>query len=141
MSSHDPRARFLAAADQLEAWAAALPRWSPGAEPWYVFLERRYTAESAIIARLQREPHCEIELCSLRLSVRLGLGDIAVSTKEGLDGALRAWAAEARMRWSEAREKANREVDPRACRAQPACAPARLPTARPASPVGASPSS
>lgn len=47
---------LLLAADHLERWAEALPGWSTDAseEPWYLFLERRYEAEVAIMEQLRR---------------------------------------------------------------------------------------
>ena len=90
---------FLAAADHLERWVEALPRWKDdGQEPWYVFLDRRYEAETAIIERLRRAPNCRIKVCPAREHVDLTLGSISVSTPRGLAAACREWARRARER-------------------------------------------
>ena len=88
---------YLAAADQLEAWAESLPRWSQGGqEPWYVFLDRSYEAEVAIIERLRRSPNCRLRTCPVRMQVDLTLGGISVSTDQGLAAALQEWARRTR---------------------------------------------
>lgn len=132
MSDPDRRAVYLAAAEQLEAWAATLPRWDPGgSEPWHVFADRRYEAENAVLARLRRESRCEVNLCAFRVHVRLVVAGLEVSTRGGLDGALRAWAASARARWSEAHPLKLEGGGSSRLRAAPPCVPpAACPTAK-----------
>lgn len=134
MPEPSPRAAFLAAADQLETWATTVPRWDPhGTEPWYVCAERRFDAENAILARLRREPSCEVDLCPLRIRVRLVVAGLAAVSAGGLEGALRAWAARARTRWSEAHlVEDGRGAGLRPRPAQPSCSLATSPAARPA---------
>lgn len=93
----DQTSGLLLAADHLERWAAGLPRWSnDGQEPWYVFVERRYEAETAITDQLRRAPTCRLKTCPLRMHVDLVLGGISVSTDQGLAAALREWARRTR---------------------------------------------
>lgn len=97
--TQNDRAQLLALAELMEGWADALPRWdSQVTEPWFVFLERAYKAETALAERLRRLPTCRIFMCSMREQVSLRLADISVSTKEGLAAACRAWAQNARER-------------------------------------------
>ncbi len=101
MTNQSRAAAFLEAADHLERWAETLPRWSAAdPEPWYLFLERRYAAEVALIERLRRAPNCQITTCSARMHVDLTLGGLSVHTDKGLGPALREWAQLARRRLS-----------------------------------------
>ncbi len=102
MTSDDRAAAFLAAADQLESLAEALPRWSQdGQEPWYVFVDRRYEAETALIERLRRSPNCRLKACPVRMHVDLTLGGISVTTDQGLASACREWSRSVRARFSQ----------------------------------------
>ncbi len=92
-----PSAQLLALAELMEGWAAALPRWdSRVTEPWFVFLERTYKAETALAERLGRLPTCRLSMCPVREQVHLTLAGISVSTEQGLAAACRAWAQKAR---------------------------------------------
>ena len=88
---------LLSVADHLDRWADSLPGWSQdGQEPWYVFVDRRYEAEVAIIERLRRSPNCRLRTCPVRMQVDLTLGGISVSTDHGLAAALQEWARRTR---------------------------------------------
>jgi hypothetical protein len=90
-------AQLLALADLMDGWAAALPRWdSQVTEPWFVFLERAYKAETALAQRLRRLPTCRLGMCPIREQVSLALAGISVDTDRGLAAACRAWAQKAR---------------------------------------------
>lgn len=92
-----PPTELLALANLMESWAAALPGWdSQVTEPWFVYLERAYEAETSLAKRLRRLPTCRLSMCPLRMKVSLRLADISVSTKQGLAAACRAWARNAR---------------------------------------------
>lgn len=90
-------AQFLALADLMEGWAAALPRWdSQVTEPWFVFLERAYQAETSLADRLRQLPTCRLVMCPIREQVSLALAGINISSEQGLAAACRAWAQKAR---------------------------------------------
>jgi hypothetical protein len=92
-----PPAELLALADLLENWADTLPRWdSDVTEPWFVFLERAYQAETGLAERLRRLPTCYLVMCPLRLKVSLKLAGISSRSDQGLAAGLRAWARNAR---------------------------------------------
>ena len=96
-SGSRPPAELLAIADLMEGWAAVLPRWdSEVTEPWFVFLERAYKAETSLAEKLRQLPTCLLSMCPLRMQVSLKLAGISVSTKHGLAAACRAWAQKAR---------------------------------------------
>lgn len=96
-----PSAQLLALADLMESWAAALPRWdSQVTEPWFVFLERAYKAETGLAERLRRLPTCRLAMCPIRAQISLTLAGISVSTDQGLAAACRAWAQKARAHGS-----------------------------------------
>ena len=98
-TGEQPSAQLLALAVLMESWADALPRWDGQVtEPWFIFLERAYEAETALADRLRRLPTCRIFMCAMREQVSLRLAGIGVSTKEGLAAACRAWAQTARER-------------------------------------------
>ena len=81
----------------MESWAAALPRWdSEVTEPWFVFLERAYEAETSLAERLRRLPTCRLSMCPLRIQVSLKLVGISARSEQGLAAACRAWARNAR---------------------------------------------
>lgn len=81
----------------MESWAATLPRWdSEVTEPWFVFLERAYQAETSMAERLRRLPTCLLVMCPLRLKVSLKLAGISARSEQGLAAACRAWAQNAR---------------------------------------------
>ena len=97
VSGSRPPAELLAIADLMERWAAVLPRWdSEVTEPWFVFLERAYKAETSLAERLRHLPTCHLSMCPLRMQVSLKLAGISVSTEQGLAAACRAWARQAR---------------------------------------------
>jgi hypothetical protein len=90
-------AQLLALADLMEGWAAALPRWdSQVTEPWFVFLERAYQAETSLAERLRQLPTCRLVMCQVREQVSLALAGISVSSDQGLAAACRTWAQKAR---------------------------------------------
>ena len=92
-----PSAQFLALAELMESWADALPRWdSQVTEPWFVFLERAYKAETGLAEHLGRLPTCRLVMCPVREQVSLSLAGIGVSTDQGLAATCRAWARDAR---------------------------------------------
>jgi hypothetical protein len=94
-------AQLLALADVMEGWAAALPRWdSQVTEPWFVFLERAYQAETSLAERLRRLPTCRLVMCQVREQVSLALAGISVSSDQGLAAACRTWAQKARSQSS-----------------------------------------
>jgi len=94
-----PSAQLLALAELMEGWAAGLPRWDRRVtEPWFVFLERAYKAETALAERLGRLPTCRLVMCPVRENISLSLAGIGVSTDQGLAAACRAWARDARSR-------------------------------------------
>lgn len=94
----EPAAQLLALADLIESWGAALPRWdSQVVEPWFVFVERAYKAETDLAERLRRLPTCRIFMCPVRENVSLTLAGIRVETDKGLAAVCRAWAREARV--------------------------------------------
>ena len=92
-----PSAQLLALAELMEGWAAGLPRWdSQVTEPWFVFLERAYKAETALAERLGRLRTCRLVMCPVREQVSLRLARISVSSDQGLAAACRTWAQKAR---------------------------------------------
>lgn len=75
-------AQMLALADVMDEWATALPRWDAQvSEPWFVFVERAYEAETALASRLRRLPTCRLSMCPIREQVDLTLAGISVSTE------------------------------------------------------------
>jgi hypothetical protein len=96
-SASQPPAELLALADLMENWAAALPRWdSDVTEPWFIFLERAYEAETSLAERLRRLPSCHLVMCPLRLKVSVKLAGISGRSDQGLAAGLYAWARNAR---------------------------------------------
>lgn len=92
-----PPAELLALADLMESWAATLPRWDNDViEPWFVFLERAYQAETSMAERLRRLPTCDLVMCPLRLKVSIKLAGISGRSEQGLAAGLCAWARNAR---------------------------------------------
>lgn len=90
---------LLALADLLEEWAGSVPHWDPQAgERWDLFADRRFEAERALRARLRRLPTCVIRTDPALTHVEFALAGIGVEPRASIDGACRAWAAEARRR-------------------------------------------
>lgn len=93
--------QLLALAEVMEGWAATLPRWdSQVTEPWFVFVERAYMAETGLAERLRQLPTCRLVMCQIRERVSLTLAGISVRTDQGLAAACRAWAQQARAQSS-----------------------------------------
>lgn len=93
--------QLLALAELMESWALALPRWdNQVTEPWFVFLDRAYKAETDLAERLRRLPTCRLFMCPIRQQVSLTLADISISTDKGLASACRGWARNARAQGS-----------------------------------------
>ena len=94
----DERATALALADLLEYWAETVPVWGPAStDPWYVFAERRYEAEKALMERLRPLPTCSIRGDEASTSVSLTLAGLQVRSQAGVAEACRAWAAKIRQ--------------------------------------------
>lgn len=85
-----------AVAAELRAMARRIPHWSPFAgETWETFCDRRLAAERALAARLSRIPGCAVALSEDGWEADLTLAGISIRSRERLQGACAAWAAEA----------------------------------------------
>ena len=99
LDASERAAALLRAADRLGRWAEDLPRWRmDSTEPWWEFLDRRYVAETRLIAGLREAPQCQLAVCPSRVRVELSVAGFRVRTSEGRAAALLEWASLVRAR-------------------------------------------